>query len=265
MSAPTGLCSSWSGPTSPWVAKDGSGGGAGGCEHQMNISPELIFVRRYVIPAVLAAVMFLVLERQQSIWHGCQPCKPTLQLLTLWFVVVAGCQLKWWQMVHTSNLCVCCTVPWSIWSQNWVQVFFSSFPYQQEGKGYFLYPPLFSVQMPLVLVMKQEICESSRIKSRSSRNGPKRHSLWCCRPEFWPRTIVTEEDKRCCRPLVQRDRKQCHNQVFGEISRVGSAMTSYARSVIRVCSLPEAHYGLLKFTLALLQSLYSSYWHTVSL
>lgn len=56
-----------------WVAGDGgtailgAGGGAGSREHQMNVSPELIFVRRHVTPAVLAAVMFLVLERQQSI------------------------------------------------------------------------------------------------------------------------------------------------------------------------------------------------------
>lgn len=254
-----------------WVAGDGgtailgAGGGAGSCEHQMNVSPELIFVRRHVGAAVLAAVVFLVLERQWSTWHGCWPCKPTLQRLMLWFVFVAGCQLKRWQTVHTSNLCVCCPVAWSVWSQNWVQVFSSSLPYQQEREGYFLYLLLFSRQMPLGLVVEQESCDSSCIKSRSSRNGPKRGRLWCCRPGFWPRTMVTEEDRMCCRPLVPKDRKQCHNQVFGEIRRVESAMTSHARSAFQVSSLPEAHYRLFNFTLALLHSLYSSYSHTVSL
>ena len=56
-----------------WVAGDGgaailgAGGGDGSCQHQMNVSRELIFIRRHVGPAVLAAVVFLVLERQQSI------------------------------------------------------------------------------------------------------------------------------------------------------------------------------------------------------
>lgn len=56
-----------------WEAGDGgtavlgAGGGAASCEQQMNVLPQLIFVRRHVGPAVLAAVMFLVLERQQSI------------------------------------------------------------------------------------------------------------------------------------------------------------------------------------------------------
>lgn len=56
-----------------WVAGDGgtaileTGEGAGSCEHQMNVAPEMIFVRRHVGPAVLVAVMFLVLEREQSI------------------------------------------------------------------------------------------------------------------------------------------------------------------------------------------------------
>lgn len=55
------------------VAGDGgtvileAGGGAGSCEHQMNVSPELISVRRHAGPAVLAAVVFLVLQREQSI------------------------------------------------------------------------------------------------------------------------------------------------------------------------------------------------------
>ena len=74
---------------------------------------------------------------------------------------------------------------------------------------------------------------------------------------------MTEEDRRCYRLLVLKDRKQHHNQIFGEISRVGTAITNYARSVIQVSSLPEAHFGLLKFTLALLHSLYSSYCHAV--
>lgn len=45
----------------------GAGGADGSCEHQLNVLPELIFVRRHVGPAVLAAVVFLVPERQQSI------------------------------------------------------------------------------------------------------------------------------------------------------------------------------------------------------
>jgi len=49
------------------TAKLGAGGGAGSCEYQTGVLPELIFVRRCVGPAVLAAVVFLVLERQWSI------------------------------------------------------------------------------------------------------------------------------------------------------------------------------------------------------
>lgn len=69
-----------------WVAGDGgtvilgAGGEARSREHWMRVLSELIFVRRHVGPALLAAVVFLVLERQQSIRHGCWPCKPTLQI-----------------------------------------------------------------------------------------------------------------------------------------------------------------------------------------
>lgn len=77
--------------------------------------------------------------------------------------------------------------------------------------------------------------------------------------------MVTEEDRRSCRPSVPKDREKCHNQILGEISRVGSTMTCYAKSVIQLSSLPEALYGLLKCTLVLLHSLYSSYCNTGSL
>lgn len=103
------------------------------------------------------------------------------------------------------------------------------------------------------------------LASKADHPGMAPKEASCCRPGFWPRTTVTEEDRRRCRPFVPKGRKQCHNQIFGEISRVGSAMTSHARSAIQVSRLPEAYYGLLKFTLALLHSLYSSSCHTVSL
>lgn len=48
-----------------WTAILGAGDGS--CEQQMNVSPELIIIRRYVGPNVLTAVIFLVLEGQQSI------------------------------------------------------------------------------------------------------------------------------------------------------------------------------------------------------
>lgn len=114
----------------------GAEGGVGLSEHQMNIAPELILVRKCVCPAVLAASLLLVLERQQSIWQGCWPCKPALQWLILWFVFKTGCQLKRWQMAHSADLCVCCPVPWNIWFQQKVQVLSFSFPYHQEGEGY---------------------------------------------------------------------------------------------------------------------------------
>lgn len=97
------------------------------------------------------------------------------------------------------------------------------------------------------------------MESRPPRNGPKSRSLWCWRP--WK----ANEDRRFCRVLVLRGRVQCHSQIFGEISRVGSAMTGYTGSAIQVSSLPGTPYGALKFTLTLAHSLYSSHCHTGSL
>lgn len=111
----------------------------------------------HVCPAVPAASIFPALERQPSIWQGCWPCKPALWWLILWFVFQSGWQLKRWQMAHSADLCVCCPVSWSVWFQQKVQVFCFSFPYQPEGEGHSSYLPLFSRQMPWLVVMKQEI------------------------------------------------------------------------------------------------------------
>lgn len=110
--------------------------------------------------------------------------------------------------------------------------------------------------------MKQEICVQSIMKSRQHKNGPKRGSLWCCRPGFWLKTVEAAEDRRFCSVSVPRGRVQCHSQIFGGVSRVGSAMTGYIGSAIQVSSLPVTPNGVLKFPLTLAHSLYSSHCHT---
>lgn len=108
--------------------------------------------------------------------------------------------------------------------------------------------------------------ERLRLLSSSPRNGPKRGSLWRQRAGSLPRAMVTDEGRRCHMLSVPKDREQYHNQTFSEISRVGSTTPCYATSAIQISSLLEARYcWLLKFTLAVLHSLHSSYCHIVSL